>query len=128
MMVMWVGSHFDVVQSRISKALRMSTTPEGAMRKMPIKSRVSVMPFDFLKTERPTALSGKRLDLTPQKIFLRLLPLIAIVPEEQRRRCRSSRGQGGVGRDGMGLGAEKMSELPLPLPHRYCSPAPPPIL
>ena len=67
MMVMWVGSHFDVVQSRISKALRMSTTPEGAMRKMPIKSRVSVMPFDFLKTERPTALSGKRLDLIPPK-------------------------------------------------------------
>ena len=45
MMMMWVGSYFDVVQSRISKASRMSTTPEGADWKTSMVPRVSMMPM-----------------------------------------------------------------------------------
>jgi len=48
MMLMWVGSHLDVVQSRKSKASRMSTTPEGAGRKTPMVTmvpRVSMTPM-----------------------------------------------------------------------------------
>ena len=67
MMMMWVGSHFDVVQSRISKASRMSATPEGAGWKTSVVSRVSmismvprvsVMSFDFFSRRAPDCAVG----------------------------------------------------------------------
>jgi len=63
MMMMWVGSYFDVVQSRISKASRISTTPEGAGWKTSMVPRVSMMPVvprvSVMLERMPDEIAGK---------------------------------------------------------------------
>ena len=104
-----------MVQSRILKASRMLMTPEGEGWKMSMVPRVSmmlmVMSFEFLITERPTALSGKRLDLNPPRF---IFACFLSSPRGRRREKWQ------VVSEGVGLGAGVMSEVPLPLPHRYC--------